>query len=326
MTRYPAAKLGLMMAGVGLLPAFAILGPTYWYVLKDPLMLRFHSVIGEFQPLFSENQDPWSQAGQLAPVLLVFVGIGFLVWSRVQRLLGTLLAISLVPSLCLGVLFLIQVRWEGLFVVASCVVAVPLILLADRDGLKSTPSRFAAVLVVVAVSLQLVPNAGRVIFRADHESGGGSYLLLTDEVFARDISLVLGASVEEGSRPMTVVTGLGEGSRIHFFGRTRAPGSLYWENLDGVRDMVDFFADYGEEEALRIARNRRIDYVVVTADIVSMAQMLKYGNNDPDGVRKTLAYRLIRPENGIPTWVRPVRVRGFRWNDRCRIYKVIGLE
>ncbi len=266
------AKLGLLVGGIGLLPALAYWGPADWYLLKDPLMLRMHSVIGEFQPLVSEVQAPWTLAGDLAPVVLVFIGIGFLVWYRKQPFLRTLLAISLIPALCLGVMFLAQVRWGGLFVVASCVVVVPLFFVVTGDEPRSTRSRVATVLVLIAVSVQLVPNAVHAISRAGHRSNDHSILLLADEVFARDIALVLGASVERGGRPMTIMTGLGEGSRIHFFGQTRAPGSLYWENLDGVRDMVDFFADSGEKEAIRVARDRNIDYVVVTADLVSMVR------------------------------------------------------
>lgn len=320
-----AARLGLLAGGIAVLPVLAFWGPTDWYVLKDPLMLRVHSVIGEFQPLMSQLHDPWSLARELSPALLVFVGIGFAL-SRWRRLSGALLAISLVPSVCLGVLFLVQLRWGGLFVVVSCVVAVPLVLIATQGGPKSNRSRVAAGILLAAVALQLVPNAGRVLSRADDGAGGSSTLSLVDEVFARDIALVLGAGVETGAPPLTVMTGFGEGSRIFFFGRTRAPGSLYWWNLDGLRDTVDFFADHGEEAALRIARERGVDYVVVTNDIVSMAQMLKDGTNDPEAIRKTLGYRLLRPEHGAPAWCRPVRVRGFRWNDRCRIYRVVGIE
>jgi len=326
-TGYPAAKLGLMVGGIGLLPALAYWGPTDWYLIKDPLMLRVHSVIGEFRPLISEIQDPWRLAGELMPALLVILGIGFLRWGREPRLLSTLLAITSVPSLCLLALFLFQARWGGLFVVVSWVVAVPLLLVAGRMGpMSKTRSRVAAVLVLAVMALQLVPNAARAISRADDQAPGTSFLPLADEVLARDIALVLGSSVAPGAPPLTVVTGLGLGSKIHFFGQTRALGSLYWENLDGVRDTVDFFADEGELEALRIARERGADYVVVTADMVSMAAMLKHGDQDLEGIERTLGYRLIRPENGIPAWLRPVRIKGFRWNDRCRVYRVTGLE
>lgn len=323
---YPAAKLLLMVGGISLVPALAYWGPVGWYVLKDPLMLRMHSVIGEFQPLVNEVQSPWALAGELAPALLVFIGIGLLVWFRKRRLLSTLLAISVVPALVIGVMFLVQVRWGGLFTVASCVLAVPLYLVATGGAPGVTRSRVAAVVVLIAVSLQIVPNAAQAISRADDQPGGNSTLLLADEVFARDIALVLGASVKPGVRPLTIMAGLGEGSRIHFFGQIRAPGSLYWENIDGVRDTVDFFADHGEDEALRIARDREVEYIVVTTDIVSMVQMLKHDNNDIEGIQKTLAYRLIRPENGVPSWCRPVRIKGFRWTDRCRIYRVTGLD
>jgi hypothetical protein len=319
------AKLGLLAGGIAVLPVLAFWGPTEWYVLRDPLMLRVHSVIGEFRPLMSETHDPWILARELSPALLVLVGIGFAL-SRRRRLSGSLLAISLVPAVCLAVLFLVQLRWGGLFVVVSCVVVVPLILIATQAGPKPNRSRVAAALLLAAVALQLVPNAGRVLSRADDRADGSATLSLVDEVFARDIALALGAGVEPGSPPLTVMTGFGEGSRIFFFGQTRAAGSLYWENLDGLRDTVDFFADHGEEAALRIARTRGIDYVVVTTDIVSMAQMLKTGTNDPEEIRRTLGYRLIRPEYGAPAWCRPVRVRGFRWNDRCLIYRVMGLE
>jgi len=325
LTEYPIAKLGLMVAGIVLLPVLAFLGPADWYLIRDPLMLRVHSVIGEFKPLFSEVQNHWSLAKELAPVLLVLVGISFLLWSRTQRFLSTLLAVSLVPSICLGVMFLVQVRWGGLFLVVTCVVVVPLLFVVQRNGLKSARSRVGALILLVAVGLQLVPNAAWAISRVGTAAGGNSYMPLAEEVFARDLALVMGAASDHGPRPFSVMTGLGEGSRIHFFGPARASGSLYWDNLDGVRDMVDFFADYGEEEALRIARNREIEYIIVTPDTVSMVQMLKYGNNDLEGTKKTLAYRLMISGSNVPAWCRPFRVKGFRWAENCRIYRVTGL-
>jgi len=325
LTGYPMVKLCLLSGGVGLLPILAIFGPSDWYVLKDPLMLRLHSVIGEFQPLFSDSQERWGLARELAPVWLILIGIGFLWSRRSSPQIRALLTISLVPSLGLGVAFLAQVRWGGLFLVASCAIVVPLLLVASTDGLKSAYSRVGALLLLLALGFQLVPNAERLVARGSAPMIGRSYLPLSDEVFARDLSLILGASARRGGPPISVMAGLAEGSRIHAFGPTRASGSQYWENLDGLRDTVDFFADDGEEEALRIARHRKIDYIVVTTELVSMVHMLKHGNNDPKGVEQTLAYRLIRQRENVPTWCRPYLVKGFRWADRCRIYKVVGV-
>jgi len=320
--RYATAKLGLYLGGILVLPLLALMGPTDWYVLKDPLMLRVHSAIGEFQPLIHEGQDPWLLAKELTPWLLVFIAIVSLVRHRSHRMISAALLVGLAPSVLLGLAFLLQTRWEGLFVVATITLIPPLLMLAADGGLKSTRSKVGATLLLIAVGLQLVPNTFRVISRVGLTPAGSSFLPLADEVFAREVSLITAG--DHGPGPVSVMTGMGLGSRIHFFGPTRAPGSAYWENLAGLRDMVDFFADYGEKEALRIAREREIDYIVVTTDITSMIHVLKYGNNDLEGARKTLAYRLMRPETGIPGWCRPVQLTGFRWEESCRIYRIVG--
>ena len=164
-SRYPFAKLGLCLGGILVLPMLAILGPIDWYVLKDPLMLRVHSVIGEFQPLVYEGLDPWPLARDLTPALLVFAGIVSLSRGGSHRLPSTLLTVGLAPSVCLGVAFLVQIRWEGLFIVTSSALVVPLLVLTTREGLESTRSKVGALLLLIAVGSQLVPNAVRIISR-----------------------------------------------------------------------------------------------------------------------------------------------------------------
>ncbi len=99
---------------------------------------------------------------------------------------------------------------------------------------------------------------------------------------------------------------------LHYYGGVDTVGSYYWENLPGCHVAVDFFMDEDGNAARRIARERQLDFVTVTAQpaFVLELQWLQLGRIDKDAARRTLAFRLANP---------PSRSRPPGWkNCRCR--------
>ena len=95
-------------------------------------------------------------------------------------------------------------------------------------------------------------------------------------------------------------------------GAVRGTAALYWENTQGVREAAEVFADQGDETARRIARERGITHVVLQQDL-SLAESsvrIALGENDPELIEISLAFRLCGPLGQIPDWLEPVPFYG----------------
>jgi hypothetical protein len=112
--------------------------------------------------------------------------------------------------------------------------------------------------------------------------------------------------------PVRVMSGPGQTPALHFFGDVRGTAALYWENTDGVREAAIFFADQGDEDARRIARERGITHVVLQQDttLAESSVRIALDSNDPELIKQSLAYRLCDPLGSIPPWLEPVPYYG----------------
>jgi len=209
--------------------------------------------------------------------------------------------------LLLGAWTLVQARWGGLLSASLLAGLCAVFALSRMDPARFSPPWLwkGGLILSLAVSLGVflwpLPGAW------DHARHQRFAPQLQGAIAIRDVALNL-ARYTPALGTVRVMSGPSETPSLHHFGNLRGTGALYWENVQGVRDTADFFSDYGEEEARRIATERGIHFVIAqqSPDLAEYMHWCKFGNKDPELLEKTLAWRLGALGSDIPEWLEPV--------------------
>lgn len=143
----------------------------------------------------------------------------------------------------------------------------------------------------------------------------------------RDLGMRISSAASH--EPLTVMASPWVSCRMHFFSPCLGVGTLFWENVEGIHATADFFADYGDVDARRIAIQRNIDFVIVpfsrTSAFAASMHDIKHGNAVPENVQRTLAYRLAKRKN-YPDWLLPVPLAGVPAGRNWLMYRVGPLD
>lgn len=308
----------LAVAGFGaaaVLPALIIFGPEQWFLPRAALMLRLHArLIIEFRPLLESGEFfghfvslPLLVAGGVAGVLgVVFLGgkqIGFSRRAPVQ-VLGFV-------SLSFFILSCWQVRWVQLL--HPCLVLLVAFVWAavcDPRGLAAS-ARGGRWVCVLAGLLALAPTAlvaaGQWrsigdLNRVEQMSDGWVRMLLQ-----RNTLLQWKAAVPSG-RPLRLMLPVEMAPAAYYFGVGTGVGSLYWENIEGIRASAEFFGDpLPGARTYAIARERGLTHVVVDmehgeANACAFSYLLT-GKSDCPDVADTVGYALAMEEGLESDWL-----------------------
>ncbi len=153
--------------------------------------------------------------------------------------------------------------------------------------------------------------------------------MMAGKEVAWNLKLAADARAEK-TRPARVMAAPGPSPMLHYYGGVDTVASYYWENLVGCYAAIDFYSDEGDDRtARRIARERGVDFVVVTATpaFVLELQWLHLGRVDVKAVRRTLAFRLANPTEGsvVPGWLEavPLLDAPMASAQGTRIYRVV---
>lgn len=314
--KLPDIRRGLVVrASISLLAVAAPIAciaaiPQHVFWVADPFLLSLHKeYIFEFQSLPALVGKTGGGAGFLTYypwVIFVVIGACWLslarAWSPVA-LRGFLL--TLPPALVMQALALYQVRWSSAAFAMWSVCA--LCIFTSSSGSESAAGRwvhrlalaacFAALLVtqipqVTAVSIQ---NGECTKPPIREENGNG--------IILRDIAHRLIRSSPQAVP--TVLTGPNSSTDLAYFGQIKTMGTLYWENMPGLKRAARIFASQNEKEALTALTAAGVTHIVIPSwDNFSDAytRLLKLdGMEAPDS-----AYfqSLLKGENW-PSWLRP---------------------
>lgn len=314
------------------LPALALLaGPADWHVWHNPVMKRQHSFIDEFEPFTNAlRASGWTTMLARFGLLPLAIPLGaMLVFSR--RIVPSLragLLVGLGASVVTGAMLFVQVRWAGLLSISlAC-----LFLAALRAGsLWLGESRIASWRKTIFGAGYTAAVLPLIFFFAMGFRDGLARreAKVMDPVLAwtianRDLAFNLKRLEQLG--PVRVMSGPGQTPALHFFGGIRGTASLYWDNEKGVADAAFFFADQGDAEARRIARERGITHVVLQADttLAESSVRIALDSDDPELIKQSLAYRLANPAGEVPKWLEPVPYYGspMAANFQMRVFRV----
>lgn len=294
-------------------PVALLLGPREWHALRDPYMRRLHDDIMNFQPLITAaDASMWFKIFREFALLPLVLLLG--VWRCWRRRhagpAGAALLLALGPALVLSAWTLYQVRWSNL--VSPALAVLLIVLWRDLAASRTAAWRWCGHLLPW---LAIGPLAAMLVLAwqtaVQHAAAGIIPPHVGWSLASRDVAFNLKRLAQLG--PVRVMSGPSQTPSLHYFGGVHGTGSLYWENIAGVRAAADFFADPSSDaaDARRIATARGITHVIVQQDPVLAEQMswVKSGRNGVDP-RQTLAWQLANPVGRPPAWLEPLPYYG----------------
>ena len=299
-----------------LYPAFMLFGNQAWWSLRDPFMIALHKSILEFRPILPRLMDGsisvwgwvWSNLIFLVP------GIVLLFMRRIPMVNRAIILFSLVPALLFTALSFYQTRWSmhcgSVFITLLVIVVSVLFNHISQSGGKGRRNAWI-VLSILFVVLAISPI--RVLKKAEDLASPKKRLMLSlgegRDLLCREIGLKIrqlskGKDVIILSNPNTTL-------RACYFGHHRGLGTLYWENLDGLKATAAIFSATNETEAKRLINERDITYIVFTQAPNAMFSYidtyfdLHNLDNPRANLKESFAYKLFYRRE-IPIWLHRV--------------------
>ena len=300
--------LGSLVA-VAVPPLLIGFAPAQTFVVAEKFLWTLHvDYISEFAPLFSTWPGFEALLVRINVLPLAGLAAAWLVWrgglSPTQR---GLLALGLPAAVLVTLLAWSQQRW----VHAECalwlavLVATTLAVRGSRYA-RTLPIRLVAGVFLAAVFL---PYPVRAALDALHRPTG-----LTPESIrqfaVRDLAFWLRR--QAGSDPVVVLSGPTATTELIYHGGFQGVATLYWENIAGLRALVDIYGAPSRDRALEMLQSRSVTHLVMLPwgpfadESARLAHGLRADQPVPAG---TFARDLLESGRGLPDWVRPLPYR-----------------
>jgi tetratricopeptide (TPR) repeat protein len=294
-----------LLALVALPTAIKVAG-TQCFVIQDPYLWNLHvGYILEFQPLLHElKQLDWLTVAVLVPLwpLLGLPVMWVLLRNRLAAGSAALLAVALCSAVPLTVLAFFQVRWHSVAQTLWLALAVVLFELwrSEPPSRLSRPVRIG-IFIVLVWGLGFFPVFSMQRWKQSEGINQSDAVTLT----MRDIAWKL--RVDNGAKPINIMSGPTTSTWLAFFGDTQAVGTLYWENLAGLKAAGAFYGAKSADEALRICQDRGITHVVIFSwDAFAQPYARLHHARPPDAKTDDCFVSALLSTGNMPAWLRPI--------------------
>jgi hypothetical protein len=307
--RHPGglALLALVAAFCALLPGMILFGPVEWYWPRDVAMDRLHNFIMEFYTFW--NFTKGAAFTFLARTYLLVLPLGFLLlaptWHQRRFTGGPVFLVLLLVFLGLFAMGMRQIRWFGLFSpVAALAAGVALAWLVGVVWKRGEMGKLLAVgLGIILVGQGFFLASSQIRNLQGVIAGRAVLNELMPAVLNKQFALLLAA---EKDRPALALADPDLAPALQYFAKVPVVVSFYWENVEGARDAIRFFADTGEEDALEVAKRRGITHVIVPSGPIfpNYFDFMKHGSYDTSRASTTIAARLTgSSDQPPPRWL-----------------------
>jgi hypothetical protein len=304
--------LGLSLLLVFALPLTIVFGGVEVFVVKDSFLWQLHKdYIHEFSSL-----PDWI-AKQHSEALFVALTPSFLLgpltlWLIRQKSLESqwksALLIVAVSAAGMFVLGLIQVRWmnmaESLWI---ALLAITTAIFCGRGGFVQLGWPIRLVF-VFCCALAVIQMPQRIVRDLIANRGFSASQLLVDDlnlVAIREMAYRLRAS--GGSKIPVVASAPTSTTWLMYFGGMKGLGTLYWENLEGLRSNAELYASDNEVQAREVVKTHGISHIVFlwVEPFVAEYPRLLCGLPPGDPITESFSYKLLDGLE-IPNWARPI--------------------
>ncbi len=303
--RADVARLCLALA-VCAAPLLVILCIPSAFLVRDPFLVELHHRhIVEFQGLI----PALLRHGTVVAWLEVFFWPAAVVASMILIRKKIDLVFAVVFPVLVAALFfgmaIVQQRWlvssMALWIVAAGMILRVIVLSTEKPSwlLKGIVG-VTCILSFFLFPLNRVMQESRMIW-----NGGSFPKEWLQVILLRDVSHRLLDA--RGGKPATVLSTPSASTELAFYGNHKVIGTLYWENLEGLKRAAEMFTVPEESDAKRLVESAGITHLLLpswdqfSSTDGSLPQFLS-----SDGPTKGFLDRVLRGEADPPDWMRPL--------------------
>jgi hypothetical protein len=310
---FPWKKLLLPLGACAVLPIVILtLGPSV-YIPGDPFMGGLWKNIAELLPLLTRIQMgaiTWKVAFGLFPIfLLASLIIAFL--KNVNSATKGVFIFLCIPILAITAMQIYQVRWgmlNGPLYIALAALVIPQLwrLLphtvpwraAGTAGLIGALYLFS----VDTVNGMLMPFWNQYNSKQNMQVGSGQLLALLHRDMAKTILQ------NANGKPVVLLSSPNSSCLLSTLGGFKTIGTLYWENVDGLKSAAKMLNAQSDEEALAMLKEHGITHVSLMTweNFIGPYFQILYPNPVPGkSLENSFGQRALFKKI-LPQWARPI--------------------
>lgn len=290
-------------------PAAIAIGGVAWFRMLDPIFSVLPSLVVEGQSLLDNVRAAGLTAAArdlAALALLLAAGLSALGAPGLTRAgRAVVLAVLAAHGPLLAAMWL-QNRWTMLVAAMA-----PLLAVVSIAAWRSTWPRWRTGAVVVLLAgavaaifpVRVVRLAQRIAAMKAISLGRDDAFVVTVRHYAQELRR-LGAAT---SAPPIVLAGPNESALLAYYGGLRTVGTLYWENLDGLKAAAAIYATPDLAEAKRLLAARGVTYLFSfpPGNFAFGYAAIATGALDQRRAGQSFA-ALVFTSGRFPVWLRPI--------------------
>lgn len=264
----PWRRMILPTLAMATLPVFIAFGGATVFAPNDPFLKRLFRFISELQPLlqrFSRGQINLALTLGWHPILVA--GAGLLLFSRrVERGTKAALAFLTIPILLLLALQFYQTRWAllaGPFYIVLAAIFIPQLWrliparFSDRALILLLALPFGYYLVLSPLQLLLTPVWRQYFSREQIPISPRQAMI----VLHRQMAYAL--REDAGDRPVVLLSSPNSSVFLAGLGGFQTVGTLYWENVAGLKAAASMLNAQTDEEAFALLEQRGVTHIAL---------------------------------------------------------------
>ncbi len=293
------------LLGLSALPIVILAGGVRVFSLQDAFLWSLHTdYIREFLPLFRIYEGAnWTTVVENIPIwpVLILPAIRLFMTRGISSSATAVLALALCACLPLTGLSLAQIRWFS--VGQTLWLAVPVVLITSwRSGEIRLGKPYLA-----GGALCFVAGLG--LFPAFSISRWQPAKVLNIEeaitLVVRDVAWKL--REQAGNKQINVLSGPTTTTLLSFFGDTQGVGTLYWENLAGLKAAGAIYGAESDEKALALCREHAVTHIVIFSwDAFAQPYARLHHGRSADAKTDDCFVNTLLNAETPPTWLRPL--------------------
>jgi len=263
---FPWRPLVLPAIGCCIAPAMILLGDARVYSPKDAFYWQLLKNIVECMPITSlvEIRNlSWQQAIGWMPLLVIATGV-LLCFRSVGRGTRALLVCMPIPIIVLIGLQFYQIRWgtvSGPLYIALAAIFIPQLW---RSMQRNRLAQVAAVGLIGGFTYLTSFDALRFRFMPIYEqySGGTNLSLNSDQAMAL-LHRQMARSILDsaGDTPVVLLSSPNSSCMLSAFGGFRTIGTLYWENIEGLKAAAAGLNSQSDDETLAFVKKHGVTHI-----------------------------------------------------------------